>query len=98
MLASRVGDRGHARGFATPGELTLIVLNALGSEGYVLKTLSTSRVASPESFFGGGARGVAGDPAEYAFDLAAVRASIASPSRTDPGGRHAHPNVSAPRS
>lgn len=32
VLAGRVGERVHTNGTATPGEMTLLVLNAVGSE------------------------------------------------------------------
>ena len=69
VLSDRVGDRIHARGTATPGELTLLVMNALNSEGYILTTLSERRLTSPATYFEGGPRGLAGDPAQYASDL-----------------------------
>lgn len=84
VLAGRIGDRIHARGTATPGEMTLLVLNALGSEMYILKTLSDDRIGTPQRFFEGGPLGLAGDPAGYVFELAATRLSLAEPSRTDP--------------
>ena len=69
VLSDRVGDRIHARGTATPGELTLLVTNALQSEGYILTTLSERCLTSPLTYFEGGPRGLAGDPAQYVSDL-----------------------------
>ena len=60
------------------------MLNAVSSEWYILKTLSESRLSSPTSLFTGGARGFAGDPAQYVFDLAAVGLSRGTPSGDDP--------------
>lgn len=84
VLAGRVGDRVHARGTATPGELTLLVMDALNSEVYILKTLSESRLSSPQSLFEGGAHGLGGDPAGYVFNLAAAGLLRGMPSRDDP--------------
>ena len=63
VLAGRVGDRIHARGTATPGEMLLLVRNTLTSERYILKTLSDDRLSSPQRFIEGGPFGLAGDPA-----------------------------------
>lgn len=77
VLATRVGDRVHAGTTATPGDLTLLVFEALGSEGYILQTLREGRLSSPERFFEGAPR--IGDPAQYVFDLAIVRSRALPP-------------------
>jgi hypothetical protein len=83
VLAGRTGDRIHSGGTATPGDLTLLVWNAIASQRYILTSLSDSRLSSPPSFFTGGPFGRPGDPADYAFYLAAVGLSRTEASRTD---------------
>lgn len=84
VLAGRVGDRVYARGTATPGELTLLLVHALNSEAYILRTLSESRLSSPQRLFEGGAHGLPGDPAGYVINLALAGLSHTVTSRDDP--------------
>jgi hypothetical protein len=84
VLAARTGDRIHRDGVATPADLTLVIMNSVGSELYILRTLTDDRLSSPERFFEGGPRGLPGDPGEFVIGLAGVRLSNDSPSRGDP--------------
>jgi hypothetical protein len=84
VLAARTGDRIHRDGVATPADLALVIVNAIGSEMYILRTLTEDRLSSPERFFQGGLRGLPGDPAEFVLGLAGVRLSNDTPSPADP--------------
>jgi len=53
VLADQVEDRIYARGVASAGDLTAVFVNALASQGYILSTLSGSRLSSPERFIDG---------------------------------------------
>ncbi len=75
VLSKRVEGRIYARGRATPGELTSLFMNTVGTELYTLHTLSEDRLSSPDRFFNGGLPGLPGDPTTYVLNLTAARLS-----------------------